>query len=55
MDVWDIAVYLFLGLLGMGLTSLSIVIISYGYMKDEERMKRKLIEGGVGLDLEAMK
>jgi len=44
MNVWDIGVYLFLGLLGMGFIFIAMVILSFGYMKDEEKMLRKLAE-----------
>jgi len=48
MNVWNIVVYLFLGLLGMGFMLLAMVIIYYDYMKNEEKLRRKLAEMEVG-------
>jgi len=48
MNFWDIGMRLFLGLLGMGFIFIAMVIISYDYMKNEEKLMRKLIEEEVG-------
>jgi len=44
MNFWNIGVRLFLGLLGMGFIFIAMTIISYDYMKNEEKIRRKLIE-----------
>lgn len=44
MTIFNIAVYLLLGLLGMGFMGLAIIVVSYGYLKNEERMMEQFIK-----------
>ena len=44
MNIWNIGSYILLSLLGMSLIFVVMSILSFGYLRDEEKMMRKLAE-----------
>jgi len=48
MNIWNIAVYLFLGLLGMGVMFLAVVILPFGFVWLSEKRLESEIEQELG-------
>jgi len=44
MTIWNIVVYLLLILLGMSFMGLALIVVSYGYFREEERMMLNFIK-----------